>query len=306
MKKVFVITLNYKGDKNTKELLESFLKVDKSSFLLTFLIVDNYPKKPIEIDTDKYKGLNLKVIYNRENLGFSGGNNKGIKYALEKGADYVLLINNDTTVDANFLKELFEISEERENVGAVAPKIYFERGYEFHKDRYNAPERGRVIWYAGGEIDWHNVIAKHRGVDEVDIGQYNETSETEFASGCAMLIKSEVLRKVGLIDPKYFLYYEDSDLSERIRGKGYKIYYCPSSVIWHKNAASSGGSGSDLQDYYITRNRMLFSLKYAPPRIKVAIIRQSLGFLLSGRMWQKKGVVDFYLRRWGKGEIPKD
>ncbi|KKR73040.1 MAG: Glycosyl transferase family 2 [Candidatus Levybacteria bacterium GW2011_GWC2_40_7] len=300
MKKVFVITLNYKGDKNTKELLESFLKVDKSSFLLTFLIVDNYPKKPIEIDTDKYKGLNLKVIYNRENLGFSGGNNKGIKYALEKGADYVLLINNDTTVDANFLKELFEISEERENVGAVAPKIYFERGYEFHKDRYNAPERGRVIWYAGGEIDWHNVIAKHRGVDEVDNGQYDEVTETDFATGTCMFLSRNALEKVGLFDEKYFMYFEDTDLSMRLKRVGFRVFYVPRAVLWHKVAQSSG-IGSDLNDYFITRNRLLFGMRYAKLRTRFALYRESLRFLLSGRVWQRKGVLDFYLGRLGKG-----
>lgn len=306
MKRIFVISLSYKGDRNTKELLDSFLNVDQEGYSLNFVIVDNYPKKPLKVDIKKYKRLNLHVIRSSENIGFAGGNNKGITYALDQGADYILIINNDTVVDKYFIKELLNLAESKSDWGVLAPKIYFQKGYEYHKERYIEKELGRVIWYAGGEIDWSNVAAKHRGVDEVDIGQYGDISETEFASGCAMFFNTEVLKKVGFFDENYFLYYEDTDLSERIRKRGYKIYFCPTSVVWHKNAASSGGSGSDLQDYYITRNRMIFSLKFASLRVKAAIARESIGLLLSGRPWQKKGIKDFYLHRWGRGEIPKD
>jgi hypothetical protein len=138
-------------------------------------------------------------------------------------------------------------------------------------------------------------------VDEVDHQQYEKVEETEIATGCCMLIRKEVFRKVGLFEDKYFLYYEDSDLCMRVKRKGFKILYVPSSIIWHKNAGSAGGSGSQLQDYYITRNRLLFGSKFAPIRSKIALFKESLRLLFSGRRWQKQGVVDFYLGRLGKG-----
>ena len=201
-------------------------------------------------------------------------------------------------------KHAARIFDTKDSVGIVAPLIYFEKGYEFHKERYKEDELGKVIWYAGGEIDWDNVLAKHRGVDEIDIGQYSQVSETEFASGCAFLISAEVIKNLGMFDEKYFLYYEDSDLSMRIRRKGYKIYFNPKSLVWHKNASSAGGSGSTLQDYYITRNRLLFALKYAPIRSKIAVLRESMALMFGGRKWQKRAVIDFYSGKFGKGSYP--
>ncbi len=301
MKKVFAVTINYNSDRETKDLLDSLLLVDQKDFELSLIVIDNYPEKPIKLDVGKYKKLNFRIIYNSQNLGFSEGNNKGVEVALAKKADFILIINNDTVVHKDFLNELISVFETKENVGMVAPLIYFEKGYEFHKNRYKENELGKVIWYAGGEIDWNNIIAKHRGVDEVDIGQYSKISETEFVSGCAFLISSDVLKKVGKFDDKYFLYYEDSDLSVRIKKMGYKIYFNPKSVIWHKNASSAGGSGSKLQDYYITRNRILFALKYAPIRSKIAVLKESLRIMFFGRKWQRKGAIDFYLRRMDRG-----
>ena len=150
-------------------------------------------------------------------------------------------------------------------------------------------------------MDWGNIIGHNRGVDEVDKGQYNKIEETELATGCCMLIKKDVLEKIGSFDDRYFLYYEDADLSIRAKKRGFKIVYVPKSVIWHKNAGSVGGSGSALQDYYITRNRLIFGFRYAPARSKLALFRESICLLLKGRKWQKQGAMDFYLGRLGKG-----
>ncbi len=299
MNKVFVVILNYKGHKDTEDLLESLKMINKKSFYLNVVLVDNFPQDPIKLDEKKYKELNLKIIYNKVNLGFSGGNNVGIKYSLENGADYILILNNDTYVDKNFIEELLE-SFSNELVGVVVPKIYFAKGFEFH-DRYKKEDLGKVIWYAGGGIDWKNVLGFHRGVDEVDKGQYDLTEETELASGCCLMLKKEILEKVKGYNEDYFLYYEDADLSMRIKKLGSKIIYNPNAIIWHKNAQSSGGSGSNLQDYYISRNRMLFGLKYASLRAKIALIRESLRILVGGRKWQKIGIKDYYFNKLGKG-----
>ena len=149
-------------------------------------------------------------------------------------------------------------------------------------------------------MDWNHVQSVHRGVDEVDHGQYDKEENSTFATGCAMMIKRDVFEKVGLFDERYFLYYEDADLSKRVLNAGYKIRYVPSAKLWHVNAASSG-SGSGLHDYFLTRNQMLFGIQYAPVRAKLALFRQSIRFLLHGREFQKRGIRDFYGGKFGKG-----
>jgi len=137
----------------------------------------------------------------------------------------------------------------------------------------------------------------------VDHGQYDTTEEISFATGCCMMFKGDVLKKVGLFDDQYFLYFEDADLSERVKKAGFKIYYAPKAVLYHVNASSSGGAGkgNQLQDYFITRNQMLFGMKYAPLRTKIALLRQSLRLLVNGREKQKQAIGDYYLGRLGKG-----
>src|SRR5581483_110058 len=243
---------------------------------------------------------NVHLLVNEHNLGYSGGNNVGIRQALAENSDYVLILNNDTKVDKNFLVELLESLHQNENAGVAAPKIYFEKGHEFHKSRYKKDDLGKVIWYAGGIMDWQNLIGHHRGVDEVDKGQFDKEEKTELMTGCCLLIKSEALKKIGLFKEDYFLYYEDADFSMRLKNAGYTITYSPKALVWHKNAESSG-SGSPLQDYFITRNRLLFGIQYAPLRTKVALLRESVHLLKTGREWQKLGVKDYFSRRFGKG-----
>lgn len=302
MKKVFIVILNYKGHKDTIELLESLLKVKRDNFLLNTIVVDNFPDDPISVDVNKYSNLNLEVIFNNKNLGFSGGNNVGINHALKNNADYILLINNDTYVEPNFVEALLKVAEKEKDAGIVVPKIYFAKGFEFHK-KYKENELGKVIWYAGGNMDWANIIGYHRGVDEFDDGQFDKIIETQIASGCCLMLRRELVEKIRGYDDKYFLYYEDADLSLRTIKKGYTILFVPNSIIWHKNAQSSGGSGSGLQDYYISRNRMIFGFEYASPRAKFALIRESLKLLFVGRHWQKRGVLDFYFGHFGKGSF---
>lgn len=300
MKNVFVSIINFNGNKNTLECLRSLEKLNLQGISLSVVVTDNASKEKLELDENFLKNIPLKIFFNKENLGFSGGHNLGIEYALSHGADYVVILNNDVILDKGLIYELVK-SAQNPKIGIMSPKIYFAKGFEYHKDRYKEEELGKVFWYAGGEMDWNNVIGRHIGVDEVDKGQYDKEREIDFASGCCMLVKKEVFGKTGMFDNRYFLYYEDNDLCQRTRRKGFEILYEPKAVLWHKNAGSAGGSGSALQDYYITRNRLLFGLSYAKLRTKFAIIRESLKILLLGRTWQKKGALDFYLRRFGKG-----
>jgi GT2 family glycosyltransferase len=296
---IYIILINYNGEEDTLDCLRSLQRIDKKGLEVHAIVVDNYPENRISISEKDFKEINLKIIFNSTNSGFSGGNNLGIKHAL-KNKDYILLLNNDTLVKKDFLQKLVDFAEENSEAGLMVPKIYFAKGNEYHKDRYRDSELGKVFWYAGGNIDWKNVIGTHRGVDEVDIGQFDEIEETDFASGCCVLIRSKVFEKIGLLDEDYFLYYEDSDFSIKAQRAGFKIYYLPTSVIWHKNAGSTGGSGSKLQDYYITRNRLLFGNRFAPMRAKIALNREGLKLIFKGREWQRKGALDFYLHRFGK------
>jgi len=159
-----------------------------------------------------------------------------------------------------------------------------------------------VIWYAGGIIDWDNILAKHRGIDEVDRGQYEETSETPFATGCCMLIRKEVVEKIGLLDEKYFLYFEDVDYSLRAKKAGFKIVYFPKAHLWHKNAASSGKPGSATHVYYQTRNRLYFGFKYASLSTKKSLFFDSLKMIMKNNL-HKKACLDYYLGRMGKGDL---
>lgn len=300
MKKVFVIVLNWNGKKNTIACIRSLTQMATKDIALSIVVVDNGSTDD-SVSTLKKMFSEVIFLENKENLGFSGGNNKGIQYALDQDASYIMVLNNDTIVDKNIVEQFVIGIKSEENLGVVVPKIYFEKGYEFHKSRYNKTEIGRVIWYAGGIMNWSTVIGSHRGVDEVDTGQYDSPINTEFASGCCFFIKADVFRKIGMFDERFFLYYEDVDLSERIKRAGYKIRYIPDAMVWHKNGGSAGGSGSSLQDYYITRNRLLLGMRYAPVRTKLALLKEGLSLGLYGRHWQKRGIADFFLGKFGKG-----
>ncbi len=300
MLKVFVTIITFNSHNATLECLESVERIEKKGFELFVNVIDNGSREVFKTKNE-YKNFVLKILRSDQNLGFSGGQNLGIKQALRDGADYIVVLNNDTILDKNLIVSL--ITTFKEGMGIVSPKIYFAKGYEFHKERYSEKEKGKVFWYAGGIFDWSNMIASHRGVDEVDKGQYDKLSEIDFATGCCMAIRSDVFERVGFFDEKYFLYLEDSDLSNRLKKKGLKIIYQPEAVLWHKNASSAGGSGSILQDYYITRNRLLFGFKYANLRTKLALIRESVKIIISGRRWQKQGAIDFYLGKFGRGSF---
>lgn len=301
MTSVAIIILNWNGKENTIACLQSLQDLEIKEIEVEIIVVDNASEEEFKIQNSKFK--NLTTIRNKENLGFAGGNNVGIRYALERGVDYIVVLNNDTIVDKHFLSAMIQEAQKHEDFGIASSKIYFAKGFEFHKDKYKNHEKGKVIWYAGGIFDWKNILGSHRGVDEVDRGQFEKVETTDFASGCCMLIKAEVFKKLGLFDEKYFLYYEDVDLSIRAKNAGFTIFYIPQSIIWHKNAGSAGGSGSKLQDYYITRNRLLFGMQYASLRAKLALLKEGIKLLFVGRKEQKKGARDFFLKRFWKGNV---
>ena len=191
------------------------------------------------------------LIKNDKNYGFAEGNNIGIRYAFnDLNPNYILLLNNDTVVDKDFLEELVNIGEKNTDIGIIGPKIYY-------YDEQN------TIWCVGGKIDWKFARGLHVGINEVDNGQYNEMREFDYVSGSALLIKREVVDGIGLLDKQFFLYFEESDWALRASQKEYRSVYAPEAKVWHKVSKSGGGLSKETGLYYITRNRWLFMKKWA-------------------------------------------
>ena len=158
MKRVFLSVITYNSHESTYACLQSLDALTLHEVALEIYVVDNASKEPFSLHGKTYKHIVPTVIHSKINTGFSGGHNIVIRKALEEGADYVLVLNNDVTVDTHLVQALVEQAESDPQIGIVCPKIYFTAGSEFHNDRYTAKERGKVIWYAGGEMDWQNLI----------------------------------------------------------------------------------------------------------------------------------------------------
>ena len=303
MPHVAIIIVDYNGEAETRECLKSLQALNHDTFSFSVTVVDNGSKEPLKIsEEDMPKGTT--IIRSDANLGFTSGNNLGIKQALqETDPDYFLLLNNDTTVDAQALHEMVTCAENNERAGIITPKIFFSSGREYHKQSYLDTERGRVLWYAGGTIDWRNLDAFHRGVDEVDRGHFDHQTESDYATGCAALIPRMILDKVIGFQDEYFLYLEDVDLSMRIIQAGYRMLFCPAAHVWHKNAGSSGGAGSALHQYYQTRNRLYFFFKYGQVRSRLTLSRFVFKLLLCGTPMERRGTLDWILGRMGKQSV---
>lgn len=301
--KVSIVVLTWNQLKMTKNQLKDLSKIDTKGIDAETVLVDNGSNDGTEKALSNYKmpNMSFKFIQTGDNLGFAGGNNPGMKDAIKRGADYVVLMNNDLILSKDILTKLVEVSKRDESIGLLSPKMYFAKGYEFHKDRYKKSEIGSVFWYAGGIIDRDNVYSSHRGVDEVDKGQYDKEIDTDFASGACVLVTRELINKIGYMDASFFLYWEDSDYSEKARRAGFRVVYTPEAKIWHMTSVSTGGSGSPSNDYFLTRNRLIFGFRYLRLRTKIALVKDSIRTLFKGKKWQKKGVIDFFTFQKGKG-----
>ena len=280
MKKVAVIILNYKVRELILKCIDS---VRKSTFKdFEIIVVDNNSRDGL---AEALQGQDIIFIQNRENLGYTGGNNIGIKLALLKGSDFIFILNPDTQIDKSCVENLVKAAE-KYNFGIAGPKIFF--------------SGSKKIWYGGGIFDISNVIGKHIGVDEIDNGKYDKANETDFVTGAAFFVKTEVFSNIGLFDERFFLYYEDSEFCFRAKKKSFKIMYIPQALVYHANAKSAG-LGSPLQDYFQTRNRMLFASVYLPFRTRFALFREALRNL--GNPVRRLAFFDFLIGNFGKGSL---
>lgn len=300
--KVAIIILNWNQARLSADTLDSFLKISSPNFSWHIFLVDNHSSDDsLKILQKKYsKNKKITFIKSRLNLGYTGGNNLGIKKALKKKYTHLLIANNDILVKSDFLVKLIRTIKIYPQ-SVLAPKIYFAPGFEYHSQRYKSSEKGKVIWAFGGKFDWQNIYGSNIGIDEVDIGQYDKSDiKPDFISGCCFLVPAILFKKIGLFDERYYLYLEDVDFTHRATIAGYVLKIIPDSHIWHLNSGSSK-PGSAIQEYFITRNRLLFASKFVSIKTKFALFRESFRFLFSSSPWRRRGVLDFYFKKFGKG-----
>ena len=236
-----IITINYNGLKDTCELIGTLPLEDKS---IEVIVIDNASAQD-EATIIKERFPQVKVIRSKENLGFAGGNNLGIKAAQGK---YLFFLNNDILLkpQASDFRPLIARLKSSPKIGIVCPKIKFSWGNQLIQFASYTPL---------SPITMRN---KAIGCGEVDHGQFDTPHPTPYAHGAAMMIKREVIEKAGLMPECYFLYYEELDWSMMIRHAGYEIWYEPTCTVFHKESQTTG-QNSPLRTYYITRNRLLFA-----------------------------------------------
>ncbi|PIS29973.1 hypothetical protein COT42_03775 [Candidatus Saganbacteria bacterium CG08_land_8_20_14_0_20_45_16] len=291
---VSIIVLNWNGMQDTIECLTSLAKVNYANF--NVILVDNGSTDG-SVKAIKRSFPDAILLQNKTNLGFAAGNNQGIRAAIDRGADYVLLLNNDTVVKPDFLTNLVQVAASKPNIGLVGPKIHF--------------YRTKTLWYGGGFINQLTGFTSHRGEGQLDVGQFESEADVDFVSGCAMLVKQKVFERIGFLDEAYYHSHEDSDFCWRAKQAGYQIVYVPTAVIEHKLAVASGGRRSPFYLYYRTRNHLLFQRKQrlkAPlfmPIFIFLVIKRVVGSIMYGQpkgaLATLRGIWDFYRGNWGKG-----
>lgn len=244
----YVIVLNWNSPEDTIECIFSLKRIKNEQ--LKILCVDN-ASEDNSFDSIRSAHPDIETIRTGKNLGYAGGNNFGIKYALEKGADYFWLLNNDTVVDENALKELDSIFSENSNVGAVGSRIMY------YSER-------NIIWFAGGMYKKFSGMTAHYLVNQ-DINKIKKPPapiKLDFISGCSLMLSKTAVEKTGLLDESLFLYFEEIDYCERLKKCGFLFKMAPCSVVYHKISRSA--VGFPVKTYYFTRNRLYISKKYFP------------------------------------------
>lgn len=239
---VHIILVNWNGREITLECLHSLHSLTYAHYRI--IVVDNASTDG-SVEAIGASFPDVITLHMQENVRFAGGNNAGIRYAIDHHADMILLLNNDTIVDSEFLSRLVQRMRDTPRAGMIVPKIYY----------FEKPD---VIWYAGGVISFWTGTLRHVGLREPDRGNFDQAGETDYATGCCILASAKVVNEVGLLDKSYHMYTEDADWSMRVRNAGYTIVCEPSAHVWHKVSTSSGGHLS----WYKIRNKYISNMKF--------------------------------------------
>lgn len=249
--KTAVVTVTF----NSGPVITAFLECCTKQILTDFelIIVDNNSTddtlKKIQPFLDQ---LSIKLFASPENVGVSEGNNIGIRYALEEGFDTVMLINNDVEFEASLFHQLLEDLESNPHASALVPRMNF-------FDSKN------IIWYGGGKFTyWAGPLQKHLRLRRAANKNFQRPSYVDYAPTCLLLLRSSVFREIGFMDPRYFVYFDDTDFCYRMKLAGKKIRYVPDLTLFHKVSHSTGGDKSSFSIKMFTRNQMYFMRKFFP------------------------------------------
>ena len=284
--KVSIIILNWNGLKDTVECLESLKKVIYPNYEV--IVVDNGSRGNDAQVLEEEFGDYIHLIRNDKNYGYTGGNNIGIRYALNNSSpDYFLILNNDTVVASDFLDQLIKAAESDASMGIAGSKVYY----------YDFPNR---IQGVGGKVNMRTGQVSLIGVKEIDTGQYDVQRDVDYIFGCCLLVRADVIQKVGLFDESYFCYWDETDYCFRAREAGYKVVYIPEAKIWHRapmklkvwSKASTGGRPSGLPYYYMARNNFRFMRGHATK----GQYRSFLFYFFGYHFWFTTGVCLLYHR----------
>ncbi len=298
--KTLVILLNWNGTADTLECLESLRRCGDRRF--DVVVVENGSreeevrrlKESLQVSETLQGEL---LLESRENLGFAGGCNFALRYGLERDYKYFFLLNNDTQIDPHCLSSLVETAASDPRIGMVGAVNYYA----------SDPER---VWYSGGRMDWKTGNLLDPTAEALDLSRFPPIREVDDVTGSSLLIKREVLEKVGLLEPKYFAYYEETEWCLRAKKVGYKIVACLKAKVWHKVSRTLPAPGIQ---YMMTRNRCLFMLRNAPRTALLPFLYRELKEAVS--LWLKRSRLDplqcarlaayqDVLRRcWGKGRM---
>jgi GT2 family glycosyltransferase len=217
---------------------------------------NNSCNQPIQIYEDSSRTQHgLILISNEDNYGFAEGNNIAIRVALERNPRYVLLLNNDVIVSSDFLSELVRMASTSDLIGFAGPKIYY---YDYHG-------RKDIIGSAGAYVHLWSASVSHIGHKQIDRGQFNESKTVDFLAGTCLLVKKEVIDRVGLLKSDYFTYWEDVEWCLRGRNAGFKSVSVPTARIWHKEGVKKRERAPKAY-YYFSRNMLLLVKEYAGTR----------------------------------------
>lgn len=261
--KVSVVILNWNGKVDTLECLASATQLDYQNYEL--VVVDNgSTDDSVAAISKQYPDITL--LQTGANLGYAGGNNVGLHWALEHGADYLLILNNDTVVPPDLLSNFVNSAKSLPTGSVLGARIYF----------HDKPD---TLWFAGGFWRSAENSVEHLGCGQKDCVDTNYAEEVDYITGCALFADAATFRQVGLLDEQFFLTFEETDWCYRARALGHKCIVTQDAKLWHKVSASFGGSDSPLVNYFITRNKLLWAKKHLPQRDRISLHKDSLRIL---------------------------
>lgn len=262
--KISIIIVNWNGKEDTLECLASISSIKYADYEV--VLVDNGSHDD-SVRAIKNNFPRAIVIETKENLGFAGANNIGIAKAIERDSAYVFLLNNDTTVEPDILQTLYDTSQSLKDKALIGCKIL----YYSYSD---------LIWFAGGRWDNINLRFEHVRIGKMDNKKSSYTVGTDYVCGCALFSSVKLIQDVGIFDERFFLTFEDTDLCYRARKKGYQLCVVQNAKVFHKVSTSFGGENSDLFNYYMTRNFLLWAEKHLDKKKLFAVYKRELLELL--------------------------